>query len=104
MDLELVEGWTGVLDFILKADGVAVDLTGMTVELLLYKADGTQVDTTSDLTVTDAAAGTVRYSPDGADLLASETPHRSRFKVTDGSGKIVYFPNGAMDRWLVRSP
>ena len=103
-DLPIVEGWTGDLDFALKADGAVVDLTGMTVELLLYKADKTLVDTASDVTVPDAANGVVRYSPDPTDLLAADTPHTSRFKVTDGGGKVVYFPSGQLDRWTVRSP
>lgn len=102
--LPLVEGWTGGLDFTLEADGSAVDLTGMAVELLLYKNDGSFVDTSGDITVTDAANGELTYFPDVGDLLASESPHRSRFKVTDGAGKVVFFPSAAMDRWLVRSP
>lgn len=104
MSIEVVEGWTGDLDFVLQADGVAVDLTGATVELILYKSDETLIDTSSDITVTDAASGAVSYSPDETDLLASESPLRSRFKVTDGSGKVVYFPNARMDTWTVRSP
>jgi hypothetical protein len=98
---ELVEGWTGPLDFVLKADGVVVDLTGMTVDLLLTGKDGSAIDTTADVTVPTPASGLVRYSPDAADVLLSKTPLKARWKVTDGAGKVVFFPNGMPDIWQV---
>ena len=52
--VEITEGWTGDLDFTLTADGVAVDLTGATVELVLTTGS-TVVDTSGDVTVVDAA-------------------------------------------------
>ena len=50
-ELKLVEGHTGVIDEILKANGAAVNLTGMTVELVLQTAGGTYVETATDVTV-----------------------------------------------------
>jgi uncharacterized phiE125 gp8 family phage protein len=102
-ELQLVEGWTGPIDETLKSNGVAVDLTGMTVELILQKATGAPVDTTGDVTVVTPASGLVRYSPDAADLVAAETPHVARWKVTDGGGKVVFFPHEAGEVWLVQS-
>jgi hypothetical protein len=90
---EVVDGWTGPLDYTLLADGTALNLTGMTVTLILTKPDGTVVDTTGDVTVTDAAAGWVRYTPDATDLAASESPLRMRWKVVDGAGAVVYHPS-----------
>lgn len=103
MVVELVEGWTGPLEFQLLADGTAQDLTGMTVELILKDSEGTAITTTGDITVTGAATGEVTYAPDSADLAAAASPLASRFKVTDGSGKVVYFPSGEPDRWFVRA-
>jgi baseplate upper protein BppU len=103
MTVELVEGWTGDLDFVLKANGVALDLTGMTVELILRKPDGTTIDTAGDTSVPDPAAGKVRYAPDSADLVAANSPLMARWKVTN-AGKVVYFPAGSPDRWEIYRP
>lgn len=101
---DIVEGWTGDLDFQLKADGVIVNLTGLTVELVLTDRDGVAVTTTGNITVFDAANGKVRYIPDAADLDDAKSPYRARWKVTDGTGKIVFFPNGVGDVYVVRKP
>lgn len=99
-ELKLVDGWTGVIDETLKSNGVAVDLTGMAVELILQRADGTPVTLGGTVTLQDAAQGVVRYSPASTDLKTSETPHVARWKVT-AAGKVVYFPNDAGDVWEV---
>lgn len=99
--LEIIEGWTGPIDFALKADGAAIDLNGITVTLTLTGADGVAVDTTGDVAVLVAAEGTVRYTPDVADLDAAKSPYRARFKLVDGVGAIVYCPSGARDVWRV---
>jgi uncharacterized phiE125 gp8 family phage protein len=99
-ELKLVEGWSSPIDETLKSDGVAVDLTGMTVELLLQKADGSLVDTTGDVSVVTPGSGLVRYTPDAADLLAADSPHVARWKVTN-AGKVTYFPNEAGEVWDV---
>lgn len=103
-NVELVEGWTGPLEFQLLADGAAQNLTGMTVTMLLYKSDGTVIDTTGDITVTDAATGEVTYNPDAADLAATDSPLTFRFKVVDSSSKVVYFPNEDRNVIKVNSP
>jgi uncharacterized phiE125 gp8 family phage protein len=100
-ELTLVEGWTGPIDETLQKAGVAENLTGMTVALLLQKASGAAVDTAGDVTITDAPAGKVRYSPDPTDLLAAETPHVARWQVTDGAGKVVFFPSEAGEVWTI---
>jgi hypothetical protein len=100
-ELTLVEGWTGPIDEILQKAGVAENLTGMTVALLLQKASGAAVDTAGDVTIMDAPAGKVRYSPDPTDLLAAETPHVARWQVTDGAGKVVFFPSEAGEVWTI---
>lgn len=94
MEIQITGGWTGDVLMQLLADGVAVNLTGTTVALVLRDRDGTLVDTSGDLTVTDPATGKVTWNPDAADLAVAKTPHRLRFKVTDAGSKIVYFPSG----------
>lgn len=99
--LSIVEGWSGALPFTLKADGTAVDLTGLTVQIVLKSADGTVVkNTSSGITVTASTAGQVEYLPStssGDLFLASQTPYKIRFKVTDATPKTVYFPNDEED-------
>lgn len=102
--VELVAGWTGPLDFQLLADGAPQNLTGMAVEMLLKTSGGDIIDTSGDLALLDAPAGKVRFSPDPADLVATASPLVSRFKVTDGLGKVVFFPSGEPDDWKVRAP
>jgi uncharacterized phiE125 gp8 family phage protein len=101
-DLTLVEGHTGVIDETLKTNGMAVDLTGMTVTLLLQTADGTPVPTLGNVTVPSPSAGVVRYSPAATDLLAIDTPHVARWKVIDTGGHIVFFPSDAGEVWEVQ--
>lgn len=91
---EVVEGWTGALPFTLKADGVAVDLTGMTVSIVLKDYQATVVnDSTSGVTVTSSTAGIVSYAPSSSDFVAARTPYKIRFRVRDALSKVVYFPN-----------
>lgn len=93
----IVEGWNGALPFTLNADGSAIDLTGLTVKIVLKNAEGTLVkDTTAGITVTSATGGQVEYAPSSSSgdlFVASQTPYRVRFQVTDALSKSVYFPN-----------
>ena len=101
MPLTIVEGTTANLDFVLTADGAAVNLTGSTVTLVLSDKDGTAIPTTGDVSVVTAAEGKVRYAPDAADLASSTSPYRARFKVTDASSQIAYYPSGRADPWTI---
>jgi uncharacterized phiE125 gp8 family phage protein len=101
-ELTLVQGHTGVIDETLKANGVAVDLTGMTVALMLQTANGVLVDTSSNVMIPSPLSGLVRYTPDPGDLLAQDTPHVARWKVTDGLGAVSFFPSDAGDVWVVQ--
>lgn len=105
----IVEGWTGRLTFTLmsRVPGVSEASTfvgtGFTLsDLIITGKDGTEVDTTSDFGWVSAAAGTAYYDPDAADFVASKSPYAVRFKVTDGSGKVVYFPSADADQLLVK--
>jgi hypothetical protein len=101
----IVEGWTGSLTFTLRADGDAVDITGLTVQIVLSDCHRrTVVDSSSGVTVTDSTAGTVEYAPSSSDFSARLSPYRVRFRLIDTSSKIVYFPNGDHDLIGVGAP
>jgi hypothetical protein len=101
MEIQITEGWTGNIDMQLLADGVAVDLTGVTVALVLTGRDAVAVDTTGDVAVFEAATGKIRWNPDAADLAVTKSPYRIRAKVTDAVSKIVFFPSGPGGRVVV---
>jgi hypothetical protein len=105
MPLDIVEAWTGPIDMQLKVDGASLSLsTGDTVELVLRRSDREIVSTTGEVTILTATCGVVRYSPSALDFLARWSPYAARFKVTDGTGKVVFFPNAKPDPWTVHSP
>lgn len=89
---DLTDGWTGQLVYILALDDVPQDLTGLTVTAILKSADQVVIDTVGDVAVTGLLTGEVTFSPDPADLPAGN--YSLRFKVVDGSSRVVYFPNG----------
>jgi hypothetical protein len=101
--LDLVEGWTGPLDFDLLADNATPSsaMTGMSVVLLLREESGHDVTIGGTVGILDAAAWRIRYSPANGDLVAGK--YGARFKVMDTGGKIVFFPNGPADRWVIRA-
>jgi hypothetical protein len=99
--ISIVEGWTGALPFTLLADGSPVDLTGLTVQIVLKNAAGDVVkDTSSGITVTGSTAGQLEYAPSSSSgdlFLANSTPYRLRFRVIDALTKKAYFPNDEED-------
>lgn len=99
---DLVEGWTGPLDFALLTDGAALNGTGLTVTLALRDRSEGVVNVTGNVAWLVQASGTVRFSPSAEDLKAARSPYQARFKVTDGSSKDVFFPNAEPMKWVVR--
>lgn len=104
--LSVASGWTGRLGpFTLLADGVAVSLTGMTVTLVIRDPDGALVTPGGTVTVNPdqvANPGKVVYDPAATDFVwvsggPARQPFQIRWKVVDGAGKVVYFPNGDAD-------
>lgn len=99
----VVVGWTSPIDIDLKDDGATPSGTlGGTVTLILKDASGNSVDFTGNVTIQDATNWRVRVSPDSGDFSTAGV-YRGRIKVTDGSGKVAYFPNSFWDRWIVHS-
>lgn len=99
--VRIVEGWSGPLPFTCQADGVAVDLTGLTVTGILHDRSGTDVSTTGKVVVTTAASGIVTYTPGGTDLTRAKSPYKFRVQVVDGSAQKVFFPNTDPDLIVV---
>ncbi len=105
--LEVVEGWTQELGpFTLRIDGDPFPggLDGFTVALVLKGKTGTVV--TADTRADDdqsANPGQVFYTPATDDLVAAESPYSMHWKVTDGNGKVVFFPHTKGDRLIVNA-
>lgn len=100
----LVEGWTSPINQQLLSDGLPFDLTGMTVVFQLFDLYGGVVGFSGSYSVTNASLGKVQFQPAAGDLVATQSPYQVRWKVTDGSGKISYFPRQQTDQWTVRKP
>lgn len=101
---DVVEGWTKRLTFQLYEDGAAMNGTGITVSALdIVGNDGVAITTTGDFDWVTASAGTVYYDPDSTDFVAAKSPYRVRFQLTDGSGAVVWHPNGAPDTIIVHA-
>ncbi len=100
---EVVAGWTAPIDVDLLAKGETPSgtMAGMTVALVLRDHKGDTLDTSGDVSIEDSDGWIVRYTPDATDLVPGV--YNGRFKVTDGSGGIAYFPSGEWDRWIVRT-
>jgi hypothetical protein len=103
---QITEGWKAAMGpFTLKADGAAIDLTGMTVHLRMrdgmnnvYPDSGTLV---IDSTPT---SGKVTYVPSGTEFVANGAQSRAlsvHFEVADAAGHILYVPNGQPDTIIV---
>jgi len=104
MRLNVVEGWTGPLDFQLLADGVPLDNSGNAIAVVVQDHQGATVTFTGTVNWLDAVLSKVRFSPQPTDLLAAKSPYNVRWKVTDGANKVVFFPSGKDDFWIVRAP
>jgi len=94
----IVLGQTAPIDHQLLFNGVAVDLTGRTVEVVLRRGS-TTADTAGDVSIIDNPTGKVRFTPDATDLLVGV--YMARWKVTSGA-EIAFFPDGEGDPWTVR--
>ena len=103
MSRNLTPGWTEDIDYILAVDGTAQDLTDMTVAMIARDSEDTLLTLAGAVSVVDASAGQVRFSPAAADIIVANQPYRIRFKVTDTESKIAYFPNKEPELWYVRT-
>lgn len=77
---------------LLDAAGVAVNLTGATVEFAMKKNGGSSTKVSAAATLVTPSAGTVKYVWQSAD---TDTPgdYNAEFEVTFGDGTVLTFPN-----------
>jgi len=73
-------------------NGTPIDLTGKTVNFQLVPITGGSPVVNSAATIAFATGGVAYYTLTGTDLATVGTYYR-RWKVTDGSGNIVTYPN-----------
>lgn len=122
---KVVEGWTGPLDFVLDAAGGPIDLTGLTIVLIMKDRSGAAVTIQGTITPDadqEVNTGKLVYSPHADDLVPgvndkvvsravsdaagsiSYFERKGRFKVTDGAGKVVFHSSEEPDIWRIYKP
>lgn len=102
MTYDIVEGTSGPLEFQLLENGVAIDLTTITVTLLLEDRTGTTVSSPGTVTVTDAMTGKVTLTPTNtAVFVASSGPYFARWKLTTTTPTVFYVPSSNRDTWAI---
>jgi hypothetical protein len=109
--LDITQGWTKQLGpFTLRNDGVPVDLTGLTVRLLLRGKGMPQFIPVSGQIQIDpdqselGNRGQVYYKPAATDFRWDKSPYACHWEVTDQAGDVVFFPNGEADTIGVAQP
>lgn len=99
----ITQGWTKELGpFLLENNDAAVDLTGMTVRLMLRGNGAPQFipgsgQVRKDADQAGAGRGRVYYKPTATDFRSDRNPYTIHWEVTDQAGDIVFFPNGTPD-------
>lgn len=98
------EGTTVDLNYQLLNNGAAYDLTGMTPALQLVDKRG-QAVSPGTVSLVTASEGKIKIAPDGTTWRKADSPYRGAFKVTDGSSKVEFWPNGdAVLEWVIVDP
>lgn len=98
----LTEGWTKELGpFTIRLNGAPLDLTGLTVELMLRPLLTETYSTTAgevrvDTDQVGMGKGQVYWKPDAADIKRAYSPYSVRWKLTDGQGNSIYVPNSTL--------
>ena len=94
--VEIVEGWTGRLDFQLQVCSTSLSISANdTVSAWLHDRTGATV-TTSTGTITEVAAtcGHVGFTVcTSCHYKATLSPYTLRFHIKDAAGLVVLFPN-----------
>lgn len=97
---DIVQGTTNNLQFQLLENGAAINLTGITVTLLLEDRTGTTVTSPGTVSVVDATTGKVQLAPTNATVFdPTKGPYYARWQLTDGGGLISFVPSSTRDTW-----
>lgn len=99
----VTEGWSQELGpFNLKVDGASLDLTGLTIDVILRTGKGVFVSVSSGQIRMDpdqvAHKGDVYFTPTTNTFANSSSPYSMHWKLTDGASAVVFFPNGEADQ------
>jgi len=95
-------GWTERIKYDLAHDGEALVLTGLTIGLRVYDCNGNPVTFAGTVGIANATEGTAYFDPAPTDLKSSESPYSVTWSVTDGAGKVAFFPREEDLKWTVR--
>jgi hypothetical protein len=101
---EYTAGWTAPIEHSLLHDGATFNGAGMTPAIILTDKNGAAVSVSGSVAWANSAVSRVRYSPAAADLVAAKSPYKMHWKVTDGAGKIAFYPQGAPIMLTVYAP
>ncbi len=105
--LAIRQGWTERIRYALTINGgTIIDLTGMTIRLVGKNKYSDDLSFSGTVGSDDPTAGVVYLDPATTDLLASSSPYRVRWSVTDTNGKTAYFPrtNTGPLIWNIENP
>ena len=100
--INITEGWTKALRFLLTVNGQPTNLTGLTISLVLRRQSGDVVSPGGTIAILDQDTnlGELEYSPVAADfvwetnLFTITQAYKLHWKAVDGGGKVVFFPSG----------
>lgn len=103
MTYDIVEGTTDALQFQLLENGSPIDLSPLTVTLLLEDCTGTTVTSPGTLTVIDSTNGRIQLAPTSiTTFVASIGPYFARWKLTNNSSGVIGFvPSTNRDVWNI---
>lgn len=99
--IAITHGRTAPIPYTLTIDGAPAPLVGVTVELVGTDKDGVGLGLAGSVVVTNPDLGEVEFQPAAGDIDESRQPYWVHFKVTDGAGKISFFPEGPPEKWRI---
>jgi len=99
---EFTEGWTAPIHYQLLRNDASFNAAGMQVDLEAYDREFNPITLTGITDWLDEATSTVEFLPAAGDLQIVNSLMHTRFKVTDGTGKISHFPRGLWEDWVIR--
>lgn len=102
MTYDIVAGTTSPLQFQLIEAGSAIDLTTITVTLLLNDRLGNQVFNPGTISITDGPNGKIQLSPSNAQVFnPTFGPYYARWVLTTAGGQVGYVPTTVRDVWNI---
>lgn len=99
---DIVEGLTATVDFQLLESGAAIDLTSLTVNLLLEDREGNVISSPGTILIPSPTTGHVQLVPTNASVfVAANGPYLARWQITDTLGRVSYCPTSVRDVWNI---